>query len=95
MLFIAHCTDKEDHLQVRMDTRPAHVEFLKAKGDALKFAGPTLQDDAEKPGGSLIVFEDDSLEAARSWIAGDPYAAKGLFSSVVVKPWVHALGAGL
>ena len=95
MLFIAFCTDKKDHLQVRMDNRPAHLEFIGARGDNIKFAGPSLQDDAETPGGSLIVFEDTSLEAARAWIAQDPYAAAGLFSSVEVRPWKHALGSGL
>ncbi|OUR78969.1 hypothetical protein A9Q83_06055 [Alphaproteobacteria bacterium 46_93_T64] len=95
MLFIAVCVDKADHLPVRMDTRPAHVDFLKAKGDALKLAGPSTADDGETPNGSLLIFEDSSLEAARAWVAADPYGAAGLFASVDVKPWKHALGAGL
>nr|WP_267879366.1 YciI family protein [Sneathiella glossodoripedis] len=52
MLFIAHCIDKKDHLQVRLDTRPAHLEFIKEKGDAMKAAGPTTADDGETPNGS-------------------------------------------
>jgi len=95
MLFIAYCIDKADHLHIRMETRPAHVDFLKAKGDALKLAGPSLADDGETPNGSLLIFEDNSLEAAQNWVAGDPYAAAGLFVSVDVKPWKHALGTGL
>lgn len=95
MLFIAYCVDKEDHLQVRMDTRPAHVDFLKAKGDTLKLAGPTTAENGETPNGSMLIFEDTSLDAAKEWVAQDPYAAAGLFSSVDVKPWKHALGAGL
>ncbi len=94
MLFIAHCVDKEDHLQVRMDTRPDHVAFLQAIGDTLKVAGPTTSEDGETPNGSLIIFEADSLHAAKEWIAKDPYAAAGLFSRVDVQPWKHALGAG-
>ncbi|MBO0332635.1 YciI family protein [Sneathiella sp. CAU 1612] len=95
MLFIAHCTDKADHLQVRLDTRPDHLEFLKAKGDALKIAGPTLDADGETPNGSLLIFEDKDLEAAKAWAASDPYAAAGLFENVTVKPWKHAIGGGL
>ena len=95
MLFIAYCVDKEDHLEVRLSNRPAHLEFLSAKGDALKLAGPTTGADGETPNGSLIIFEDSSLETAKSWIAGDPYAAAGLFSSVEVKPWKHAIGGGV
>lgn len=95
MLFIAHCTDKAGHLQVRLDTRPDHLAFLAAKGDALKLAGPTLADDGETPSGSLLIFEDADLTAARAWVASDPYGAAGLFDSVIVKPWKHALGGGL
>ncbi len=95
MLFIAHCVDKENHLQIRMDTRPDHVAFLKAKGDALKVAGPTVSEKDETPTGSLIVFEEDSLEAAKAWIAQDPYATAGLFSRVEVQPWKHVIGEGL
>ena len=95
MLFIAHCTDKAGHLQVRLDTRPDHVTFLKAKGEALKIAGPTLESDGETPNGSLLIFEDADLDAAKAWVSGDPYAAAGLFDSVIVKPWKHAIGGGL
>jgi len=95
MLFIAHCLDKDDHLQVRLDNRPDHLEFLKAKGDALKIAGPTTLADGETPNGSLIIFEDASLEAAIVWISNDPYGAAGLFQRVEVQPWKHAIGNGL
>ncbi len=95
MLFIAHCVDKENHLQIRMDTRPDHVAFLQGIGGALKIAGPTTGEDGETPNGSLIIFEAESLDAANAWIAKDPYAGAGLFSRVEVQPWKHALGSGL
>ncbi len=95
MLFIAYCVDKADHLSVRMDTRPAHLDFLKSKGDSLKVAGPTTADDGETPNGSLLIFEDSTLEAAKAWVGQDPYAAAGLFETVTVKPWKHAIGVGL
>ncbi len=95
MLFIAYCIDKPDHVDVRLNARPDHVAFLKAKGDALKLAGPTTDANGETPNGSLIIFEDESLQAAETWIAGDPYAAADLFDSVTVKPWKHAVGEGV
>jgi uncharacterized protein len=95
MLFIAHCTDKPDCLQIRMEARPNHLEFLKKKGNALKIAGPTLTSDGEKPNGSLLIFEDKDLQAAEAWVASDPYAAVNLFESVIVKPWKHAIGDGI
>lgn len=94
MLFIACCTDKPDHLHVRLETRPAHLAFLAEKGRALKVAGPTLDEKGETPTGSLLIFEETDLAAAKSWVEQDPYAKAGLFESVVVKPWRHAVGEG-
>jgi len=52
--------------------------------------------DAPDPGsagfsGSLIVAEFESIEAARNWIAGDPYVTEGVFDTVEVKPFVQVL----
>ena len=87
MLFAIFCTDRPGRGQVRLDNRPAHVEFLKGTGDALKFAGPTLTEDGDAMTGSLIVIESDDLAAAEDWAKGDPYAQAGLFESVVIRPW--------
>ncbi len=91
MLFALLCTDKPDHLQVRLDTRPAHVDFLNglnAEGK-LKMAGPFLGDDG-KPCGSLVVIEAEDRAGAEALAAADPYARAGLFEKVEIKPfnWV-------
>ncbi len=91
MLFAFVCKDKPGHLQVRMDTRPAHVEHLNrlnAEG-TLKMAGPFLDGDG-KPCGSLVIVNADTLDAAKALADADPYAKAGLFESVEVKPfnWV-------
>ena len=90
MLYIIHCFDKQDSLQVRMDNRPAHVEYLKSFGDKLQAAGPTL-DAAENMDGSLVILELDSLAEAQTFAAGDPYAKAGLFESVSIQPWKKVL----
>ena len=95
MLFIAYCVDKKDHLQVRLDTRPAHIAFLETKGDGLKLGGPTTEADGETPNGSLLIFEESYLQAAKEWISKEHYAAAGLFESGEVKPWKRGLGVGL
>lgn len=86
MLFALICTDKPGHLQVRMDTRPAHLAWLKGLGDNLKAAGPFLGEDG-KPVGSLVIIKADDLAGAQTTAALDPYALAGLFSSVEIKPW--------
>jgi uncharacterized protein YciI len=90
MLYALICNDKTDHLQLRLDTRTAHLEYLDSLGDRLKFAGPFLGADA-KPNGSLVVIEASDLPAARKLADNDPYAKAGLFASVDIRPWNWAL----
>jgi uncharacterized protein YciI len=88
MLFALICKDKPGALQVRMDTRPKHVEFINGliAGKKLAFAGPFL--DAEgKSNGSLVVIEAEDQAAAEALAASDPYAKAGLFDSVEVRAW--------
>ena len=77
-------------LQVRLDTRPAHLDFLESLGDELVLAGPFLDAD-EKPCGSLVVIKADSLATAEKTAARDPYAHAGLFETVEVRRWMWAL----
>lgn len=88
MIFVFTCKDKPGHLQVRMDNRPTHVEYLNklnAEG-TLKFAGPFLDGDG-KPCGSLVAVEAADLAAAREIAANDPFSKVGLFESVTVQQW--------
>ncbi|MCO5064393.1 MAG: YciI-like protein [Rhizobiaceae bacterium] len=88
MLFAFLCKDKPGHLQVRLDTRPAHVEYLNMLNTegTLKFAGPFLGDDG-KPNGSLVVVEAGDHAAAAAIAAADPYAQASLFETVEIKAW--------
>lgn len=88
MLFVILCNDKPGHLDLRMSTRPAHVEWLKGLDAAgvLKAGGPFLGADG-KPVGSMLVLKAASLEEAEAVAAQDPYAEAGLFADVAVRPW--------
>ncbi|MBP1852261.1 YciI-like protein [Rhizobium halophytocola] len=88
MFFAFLCTDKPGHLNVRMETRPPHVEWLNGLNAAgtLKMAGPFLDEDG-KPCGSLVIVSAETIEAAREISAADPYAKAGLFEKVEVKPY--------
>ena len=86
MLFALVCTDKPNSLNVRMETRPAHLAYLDGLGTSLKAAGPFV-DDEGKPTGSLVIIEAENRAAAEGIAASDPYAKAGLFASVDIKPW--------
>lgn len=86
MLFSLNCTDKpETGLALRKENRPAHLEFLEANIDKVKFAGPTLTDDGETPTGSLLIIEVADRAEAEAFAANDPYAKAGVFENVTIK----------
>lgn len=93
MLYIIFCTDKPDHQQVRLDNRPAHLDYLKGYADKLFAAGPTLSDDGAGMTGSVLILDLADRAAADAFAANDPYAKAGLFAEVVVRPWRKVLPA--
>lgn len=90
MLVALTARDKPGALPVRMENRPLHVEYLKAS-EAVRMAGPLLNDAGEMCG-SLIILEVADMAEAGAWAAGDPYAKAGLFESVSLDPWNKVIG---
>ena len=85
MLIALIARDKPGALQTRLDTRDAHVAYLKSS-DAVAQAGPLL-DEAGEMCGSLVVLDVEDMDAARAWAEADPYAQAGLFQSVELIAW--------
>jgi len=90
MLFDIHCIDKKDNLQVRLDNRSAHIEYLKSYGEKLYAAGPTLTED-ETMNGSVIILDLEDRAAAEAFAAKDTYNKAGLFASVTISAWKKVL----
>lgn len=86
MLFAISCTDKPGALELRLATRPAHLEHLKAEAGRILLGGPVL-DAAGNPCGSLLVVEAADRAEAEAFAAADPYAKAGLFESVAIRPY--------
>lgn len=98
MLYAIISEDISNSLELRMNTRPAHIERAQKLVDEgrLVFAGPHPAIDSEDPGeagftGSLIIAEFDSLEDAQAWADTDPYVKAGVYAKVTVKPVRQAL----
>jgi len=94
MLYMIHGEDLPGSDEARAAAGPAHLERARALIDEgrLVLAGPLPHIDSPDPGpagmsGSLIVAEFESLEAAKAWIAADPYVTQGVFARVTVKPF--------
>jgi hypothetical protein len=84
--FAIHCIDKPAAGDLRVATRPQHLEHVASVGDRLLVAGPLLDEDGE-PIGSLLIVDFDDRKAAIQFAADDPYARAGLFASVAVTAW--------
>ena len=89
MLYAVICRDKPGQLQTRLDTRAAHLAYIEQTG-IVAMAGPFLEDG--QMCGSLVILDTDSLDAAKAWAAGDPYAHAGLFESVSMQEWKKVIG---
>lgn len=84
------CKDKPGSLQIRLDTRAAHLAHIQASG-IVEMAGPFL-DETGGMCGSLVILEVETLDQARDWAARDPYALAGLFDSVEITEWKKVIG---
>jgi uncharacterized protein YciI len=67
----------------------AHLDALEADG-RIVFAGPVRDEADERSIGAVIVFEAESLEAARDLVARDPYVEGGVFETWSVRPFRRA-----
>ncbi|SEM51092.1 hypothetical protein SAMN04488103_101346 [Gemmobacter aquatilis] len=84
------CKDKPGALQIRLDTRAAHLDHIQTSG-VVEMAGPFL-DAAGQMNGSLVILSVDSLADAQAWADADPYAKAGLFESVTITEWKKVIG---
>ncbi len=83
---------KTEGFERRKQVRREHLAFLSELGDKVVLAGPFM--DGDKPTGSLIVFEAESVEQVNEWIAKDPYTTAEVFETVDVRPWNWLFGKG-
>lgn len=80
-LFVVWCVDKPNSLQLRADTRPAHLHWWK-RSNRKGFIGPFPCDGGAN--GTLIVCSGHSVQQVTQWAATDPYHQAHLFDTVTV-----------
>lgn len=98
MLYVITGKDAPGALAIRRQVRAEHLARARQLQDEgrMILAGPCPAIDSPDPGsagfsGSVIVAEFDSLEAARQWVAADPYVTAGVFESWDARPFVQVL----
>ena len=90
MLVAVITKDKPDSLQLRLDTRDAHVAYLKSS-DCVRLAGPFVDADGNMSG-SLVILEVETMKDATTWAANDPYVKAGLFEKSRIEHWNKVIG---
>jgi len=84
--FVIQCEDIPNGLELRMATRPAHMDYLKSQDAHVLGAGPFL-DEQDQMVGSLLIVDFPSEAEARTFAQNDPYAKAGLFASTSIRRW--------
>lgn len=90
--FIIQGWDKPNSLELRVATRPAHLEYAASGEVTVLLAGPMLSDEG-MPIGSMFVIEARDRAAAEHFAANDPYKLAGLFERVDIISWRKVLPA--
>jgi uncharacterized protein YciI len=80
MYFAIHVFDKPNQLARRIAARDMHRQRLHRleQENRLLLAGPLCQENGD-PIGSLVVAEFENLEAAKAWVAEDPYVLEDVY----------------
>ena len=90
MRFAIMTKDKDGALQIRLDTRDAHLAYIRDTG-VVEMAGPFINVEGAMHG-SLIVLDVADRPAAEAWAENDPYNKAGLFSKVRIEEWKKVIG---
>ncbi len=89
MLYVLHLLDKPGTADLRRRLRPEHKTFLARMADRIAFAGPLLADDGETMIGSLLVIDFPSADAARAWLADEPFTRAGLYGQTRIDAFAN------
>ena len=90
MRFAIMTKDKDGALQIRLDTRDAHLAYIRDTG-VVEMAGPFINVEGAMHG-SLIVLDVADRAAAEAWAENDLYNKAGLFSKVRIEEWKKVIG---
>jgi uncharacterized protein len=89
VIYLFRLLDRPDGAELRQRVRPAHKAYLSQVADRIAFAGPLTHDDGATMIGSLLAIDFDSRDAARAWLAEEPFTRAGLYAGVEIHAFVN------
>jgi len=95
MYFAFICKDKLGAQDIRVQNRPAHLDYLARFEELVLIAGPLQTPDGTGMTGSLLVLDFPDRKAAEDFASADPYNQAGLFDSVEIHLWKKVIPQGV
>ena len=89
MLYCLFCKDKENSIEIGMQNRERHLNYV-AETNVVKYAGPLLSDDDQMIG-SLIIIDVQDKKEAKIWSQNDPYMKANLFAEIEILKFKHLI----
>lgn len=89
MIYVLHLLDRPGAAELRQRVRPEHKAYLAQVADRIAFAGPLTDDDGQTMVGSLLAIDFDSREAARAWLADEPFTRAGLYAASEIHAFIN------
>ncbi|MBB96415.1 MAG: hypothetical protein CML68_17695 [Rhodobacteraceae bacterium] len=90
MPWMVETYDKPGCADLRIQLRPAHLDYLEANKHLLLACGAKLDDDGDLASGGLYVLDVDTRAKAEAFIKADPFHQGDLFERVFVTRWRKA-----
>lgn len=94
MPYMIKTVDKPGTAALRVELRPAHLDYLKSRQSLILAAGALLADDGSAGNGGLILVDTDERAVAEEFIGNDPFTRGQLFASIEVVRWRKAFFDG-
>jgi uncharacterized protein YciI len=95
MIFVAYCTDNPDGVRRRKEFARRHLSYVRRHKSSYLAAGPCPGDETNPKWASFLLIEADSLEAARTLMAHDPYCVGGVWREMTIRPFRAVAGKWL
>jgi uncharacterized protein YciI len=86
MAFQLFCLDDPQKPALRSKIRPDHLRYMIAHKDRILFGGPLKSADGRISIGSAFALNYETREEVDRFLATEPYAQSGLFSTVLIHP---------
>ncbi|MEM1144599.1 MAG: YciI family protein [Pseudomonadota bacterium] len=80
--FLAICDDVAGSAELRKAHLHAHLEYIERIMDEVSVAGPLRENEQQPIQASCFVYHADTLDAAQTLLADDPYFRAGIYQSV-------------